>query len=156
MGNSLAGSKVYICSTAQAAPLADAAAYAALTFVEIKNVGNMGEIGTKANVLQYPTWGDKRVQKAKGLEDAGDPTLEVMRNTADAGQDAARTAALTALNYAVKIERNDKLTVGGTNTIIYNRGLVMGPTRPQGGNEDFDVEVFTFAFQDAEIVVDPT
>jgi hypothetical protein len=79
-----------------------------------------------------------------------------MRDTADAGQDALRVAAKTALNYAVKIERNDKLTGGGLNSIIYNRGLCMGPTRPQGGNEDFDVEVFTFGFQDAEIVTDPT
>lgn len=156
MGNSLQGSKVYICATAQATKPADAAAYAALTWVEVKKIGNMGQIGTATNMLNYPTWGDSVVQKAKGLNDGGNPTIELMRDTADAGQDALRAAALTNLNYAVKIERNDKLTGGGTNTIIYNWGLVAGPTRPQGGNEDFDVEVFTFAFQALETVVDPT
>ena len=156
MGNSMQGSKVYICATAQATPLANAAAYAALIWVEIKKVGNMGQVGTQVNMLNYPTWGDAVVQKSKGMSDAGNPTLEVMRDTADAGQDALRTAALTNLNYAIKIERNDKLTGGGTNSIIYNRGLIGGPLRPQGANEDFDLEVYVLAFQDLETVVDPT
>lgn len=156
MGNSLTGSKVYICATAQAAALANAAAYVALTWVEIKNVGTMGEVGTAVNMLNYPTWGAKSSNKSKGQEDYGSPELEVMRDTADTGQNALRTAAATNLNYAIKIERNDKLTGGGTNTIIYNRGLVAGPRRPQGGTEDFDVEIFTLAFQDPEIVVAPS
>lgn len=156
MGNSMQGSKVYICATAQATALADAAAYAALTWVEIKKVGNMGQIGKAVNILNYPIWSDTGVQKAKGLTDHGSPTLEVMRDVSDAGQDALRTAAATNLNYAIKVERNDKITGGGTNTIIYNRGIVAGPARPQGGNEDFDVEVFTFGFQDPEIISDAT
>lgn len=155
MANSMQGSKVYIAPAAATAP-ANAAAYAGLTWTEIKKVGNMSAIGTSVNALSYPTWGDTVVQKAKGLSDAGSPTLELMRDSADAGQDALRTAALTNLNYPIKVERNDKLTGPGTNTIIYNWGLVAGPTRPQGGNEDFDVEIFTLMFQALETVVDPT
>ena len=153
---SMMGSKVYICATAQAAAPANAAAYAALTWVEIKGVGNMGQIGTGQNILSYPTWGDLVTGKEKGAANAGDPTLEVMRNTADAGQDALRAAALTSSKYAFKVERADKLTGGGTNSIFYNWGVVTGPTRPQGGNEDFDVEVFTLGFAALEIAVDPT
>jgi len=155
MGNSMQGSKVYI-SAAQATLPANAAAYAALSWTEIKQVGNMGQIGTSVNSLQYPTWGDTVVQKAKGLADGGSPTLEVMRVPGDAGQTALRAAALTNLTYAFKVERNDKLTGGGTNTIIYNWGLVAGPARPQGGNEDFDTEIFTLMFQALETVVAPT
>lgn len=154
--NANAGSKLSICVTAQAAPLANAAAYAALTYVEIKFIGSHGEAGTKTNVLTYDTWGNQVIQKAKGMSDAGSPELEVARDMSDAGQDAIRTAALGNLNFAFKMERNDKITVGGTNTIIYNRGLVLGPARPWGRNEDFDVEVFTLAFQDLETIVDPT
>ncbi len=153
---SMMGSKVYICATAQAAAPANAAAYAALTWVEIKKVGNMGQIGTQQNVLKYPTWGAAVTDKEKGAADAGDPTLEVMRDTADAGQDALRAAALTTGKYAFKVERADKLTGGGTNTLLYNWGLVTGPARPQGGNEDFDVEVFTIGFASLEVSVDPT
>ena len=153
---SMMGSKVYICATAQAAAPANAAAYAALTWVEIKKVGNMGQVGTSQNVLSYPTWGDAVTGKEKGATDAGNPTLEVMRDTADAGQDALRAAALTNSKYAFKIERADKLTGGGTNSIFYNWGIVTGPARPQGANEDFDVEVFTLGFAALETPVDPT
>lgn len=156
MANSMQGSKFYMVAAANTTIPANAAAWAALTWVEIKGVGNMSEIGTKGNTLVYPTWGDTVDQKAKGRNNAGDPTVELMRDTADAGQDALRAAAVTNLHYVFKIERNDKLTGGGTNTLIYNRGLVFGPSRPQGGNEDFDVEVFTLAFDMLEFVVDPT
>jgi hypothetical protein len=156
MGNSMQGSKVYICTTSQSTAPADATAYAALTWVEIKKVGNMGQMGMSQNILTYPTWGDGVADKSKGMADAGSPTLEVMRDTADTGQDGLRTAAATNLKYAFKIERNDKLTGGGTNSIFYNWGVVSGPTRPQGGNEDFDVEVFTLGFSSAEVSVDPT
>lgn len=155
MGNSMQGGKVYI-SAAQSTIPVNAAAYAALSWTEVKQVGNMGAIGTTVNPLTYPTWGDSVVQKAKGMSDAGNPTLEVLRNTTDAGQIAIIAAAKTNLTYAFKNERNDKLTGGGTNTLIYNWGLVAGPTRPQGGNEDFDVEVYTLMFEALETVVNPT
>lgn len=156
MVNTMADSKFFICATAQAAAPANAAAYAALSWVEVKGIGSMGEVGTKTNILSYDRWSDKVSDKAKGLSDAGSPELEVARDTADAGQDALRAAALTNLKYATKIERNDKLTIGGTNGLIYNWGIVAGPARPQGRNEDFDVEVFTFGFTALETVVDPT
>lgn len=155
MANSMMGGKVYI-SAAQATLPVNAAAYAALSWTEIKLVGNMGQIGTTVNSLSYPTWGDTVTQKAKGAADSGNPTLEVMRNTADAGQIAVKAAALTNLTYAFKVERNDKLTGGGTNSLFYNWGYVAGPTRPQGGNEDFDVEIYTFMYQALETVVNPT
>jgi hypothetical protein len=74
----------------------------------------------------------------------------------DPGQDILRDAAATNFNYAFKIERNDKPSLDGTPTIIYNRGLVTGPKRPLGRNEDFDLEVFTLGLNQREVVVDPT
>lgn len=153
--NTNSQSKLYICSTPQPTDL-DATGFAALTWVEIKGVGEVGETGADTNILTYDTWDTKVAQKAKGITDAGSPEIELARNSADAGQDAIRAAALTNLNYAFKIEKNDKLTVGGTNTIVYNRGLVTGPKRPNGRNEDFDLEVFTLGLQQLEVVVDNT
>lgn len=140
-------SKVYICTTAQETDLADGTAYAALTWVQIKGIGRMTEIGVKQNVLTYDTWDKTVAQKRKGLINAGDPELEVARDPNDAGQDALRTAAATTANYAFKIARED-------GTIFYNRGIVTGPVRPQGRNEDFDVEVFTLGFNQQEIIVE--
>lgn len=152
--NSNAGSILYFCVTPQNSDLAQAD-YEALTWVQIKSLGNMGETGSKTNVLSYDTWDTTVIQKAKGLTDAGSPTLEFARIPTDPGQIALRAAAKTNQNYAFKVIRNDPATVGGVGTIIYNRGLVMGPTRPGGKNEDFDLEVFTLGLNQQEVVVNP-
>lgn len=154
--NTNSGKKLFMCVTAQQIDL-DATSFAALTWVQIKGVGSHGEAGTTTNILTYDTWDTDVVQKAKGMSDAGSPTIELARNHLDAGQDALRAAAGTNLNYAFKIVGNDKPNsdVDSTPTIIYNRGLVAGPTRPLGRNEDFDLEVFTLGLQQREVIVDP-
>jgi len=155
--NTNSGSKFYVCADAQAADL-DQAAYEALTWVEVKSVGSFGETGSNTNILTYDTWDTRVAQKAKGITDAGNPTVECARIATDPGQIILRTQGdgLNALEYAFKIERNDKATPAGTPTTIYNRGLVTGPSRPNGRNEDFDLEVFTLALNQLEIVVAPT
>lgn len=154
--NTNAGSKLYICTTPKADDL-DAAAFALLTWVEIKGVGSVGETGSKTNILNYETWGDAVVQKAKGLTDGGSPEIELARDADDAGQVALRAAADTNFSYAFKIERNDKPNndVDSKPTIRYNRGLVSGPTQPNGRNEDFDLEVFMLGLQQKQITVNP-
>lgn len=156
MANSNAASKIYVCATAQNSNLLQAD-YEALTWVEITGIGSRGESGKSTNVLTYDTWDTTVVQKAKGQTDAGSPELELARIPTDAGQIILRNAAAVGNNnnYAFKEVRADG-AVGATGTIIYNRGLVMGPKRPGGRNEDFDLEVFTLAYQQQEIVVDPT
>ena len=156
MANTHVLNKLSISTTAPTSAPANAAAYAALTYTLINGVGSLGEAGTSVNMLNYDTWSDTVVDKAKGMQDAGTPELELARIATDAGQIALRAAALTNLSYAFKQEANDKLTGGGTNTIIYNYGLVAGPRRPNGRNEDFDLEVFTLAFRALETVVAPT
>lgn len=155
MANSNAFSKIFICATPQNADLSQGE-FNMLSWVEIKGIGNLGETGKTTNILTYPTWDASVVQKAKGLTDAGSPTLEVARIPTDAGQTLLRAAAVVGNNnnYAFKILRSDG-PVGGVGTIQYNRGLVGGPTRPNGANEDFDLEVFTLGLQQEEIVLNP-
>jgi hypothetical protein len=152
--NTNAGSKLFVCSTPQQSDLAQAD-FEALTWVEVKSLGNLGETGSKTNILNYDTWDTIVTQKAKGITDAGSPTLEFARIPTDPGQIIMRQIAKTNLNYAFKIVRNDPAVSGGIGTVIYNRGLVTGPTRPGGKNEDFDLEVFTLALNQPEVVVDP-
>lgn len=153
--NTNAGGKLYVCATPQPSALSQAQ-YEGLTWVEVGGVGNHGETGSSTNMLTYDTWGSTVVQKTKGLTDAGSPTLEVARDSTDAGQIILRAIALTNFNYAFKIVKNDAIATGGTGTIRYNRGLIAGPTEPQGRNEDFDLEVFTLGLQQLQITVDPT
>lgn len=154
--NSNSASKIYVCATAQNTNLTQSE-YNALSWVLIGGVGSRGEMGKMTNILNYDTWDDTVIQKAKGLTDAGSPELEVARIPTDAGQIILHTAAAVGNNnnYAFKELRADG-AVGGTGSIFYNRGLVAGPTHPGGRNEDFDIEVFTLAFQQEEIVVNPT
>lgn len=155
MANTQKDVKFYICTTPQPADL-DQAGFEALTWVAVGQVGKIGETGIKTNVVSYDTLDTDVSTKAKGVSNAGDPTVECARSYNDAGQVAMRAAALTNFNYATKIERNDAPDASTTNTVIYNRGLVMGPTRPNGGVEDFDLEIFTLGLQQREVVVNPT
>lgn len=152
--NANAGSKVYVCATAQQSDL-DQPGYEALTWVLIGALGNHGEAGSTTNILNYPTWDTTVLQKAKGITDAGSPEIEVARIPTDPGQTILRNAANTNLNYAFKMVRNDPAVEGGVGTVLYNRGLVTGPRRPFGRNEDFDLEIFTLALNQKEIVVNP-
>ena len=156
MANTNAFSKWYVCGTPQNNNLT-LADYASLTWTLISKVGNVGETGKSTNVLSYNTWDTEVTDKAKGITDAGSPTIEVAREPDDAGQEILRAAAAVGNNnkYAFKEERADG-PLGGTGTIFYNRGIVAGPTRPNGGNEDFDLEVFTLGLVQEEIVVKPT
>jgi len=153
--NTNAGSKLFVCATAQQADLDDEA-FAALDWVQVRGVGSFGETGVSTNILTYDTWDTDVVQKAKGMTNAGDPEIELARIPDDPGQVILRTAARTNLNYAFKVERNDKPTINGTPTIRYNRGLITGPREPNGRNEDFDLEVFTLGLQQRQVTVDPT
>ncbi|NUM72734.1 hypothetical protein HUU40_00090 [candidate division KSB1 bacterium] len=154
--NTNAGCKLYVCSTPQEIGI-DETDFEALNWVEVKGLGSHGETGSATNILNYDTWDLKVIQKAKGLTNAGDPLIELARRPTDPGQIIMRAAAKTNGNYAFKMQRNDAITpTTGTPTILYNLGLVTGPVRPHGRNEAFEIENFTVALNQEEIVVDPT
>ena len=154
MANTNKGRKFYICTTPQASDLTKSQ-YEALTWVEVGNVGAVGETGTNTNIVSYDELATEVTQKQKGISNAGDPVVECARNPTDAGQIAMRAAALTKLYYATKTEDADAPSASYTNSIYYNRGLITGPTRPNGRNEDFIIENFTLGLVQKEIVVDP-
>lgn len=150
------GAKLYICATATPGAVADLAAYQALTWVQVKGVGSVGSVGNDQNILKYDTWDSSVVLKGKGMIDAGSPDVELARNPADPGQIAMNTAAIDTLPYPIKILKNDKITEGGAGTELYYRALIVGPKRPQGKNEDFDLETFTLGMVQKEIKQDAT
>lgn len=128
----------------------NATAFAALTWTDIKAVGNFGETGSSVNILTYDTWDTLVTQKGPGITNAGDPEIEVAFDDTDPGQTALRTAASAANrqnNYAIR-----KTLADGT-SVRYYRGLVLGPRHPNGGPEDFEVEIFTLALNQEEVAV---
>lgn len=152
--NTNAGGKVYVCATPQNTDL-DLAGFQALDYVEIDGIGEVGEMGTTTNILTYDQWNTDVVDKGKGMSNAGDPTVETARKPSDPGQNIMRAIALQPHKYAFKIVKNDPAILGGTGTTIFTRGLVTGPARPMGRNEDFDLEVYTLGLVQREIVVNP-
>lgn len=135
----------------------DESAFELVNWVEVKGIGNHGEAGKSTNIVSYDTWGNPVVQKGKGLTDAGSPDVECARIPDDPGQILMRAAGVVGNNntYPFKMERNDAQS-GGTPSIFYNRGIVTGPRRPHGRNEDFDLEVFSLGFTQEEVVTNPS
>lgn len=136
MANTNRGRKFYICATPQPADLSQAQ-FEALTYIEVGNVGSVGETGMNTNIVSYDELATDVTQKQKGISNAGDPDVECARNPIDAGQIAMHAAAATKFYYATKFEDADAPDASHTNSVYFNRGLVTGPKRPNGRNEDF-------------------
>lgn len=151
----LQDTKVFISTTAVSFPLNEAG-FEALDYEEVGHVGNLGDYGVSPNIVSYNTLATKVTSKAKGVEDAGDLTIEVARVFDDLGQMQLAAAAETKFHYAVKIEYADAPSALYTNTIVYGAGPVMGPQRLGGSTDDFIRESFTVGFSDQKpITVNP-
>lgn len=161
MANTNSGGKLYIAVvTATTDPEVHnvdllQAGYEALEWLQVAQVGSLGETGTNTNILSYDTLDTVVTQKSKGISNAGDPEIELARVATDDGQAALRAAALTKDSYAFKYELDDQITaVTGNGTTFYNRGLVTGPRHPNGRNEDFVLEIFQLGLNQKEITVE--
>lgn len=146
------GKTIEISTTAQNANLTDhpTLGFPGLTYTLITGVGSIGPRGVDTNIVSYDTLDEDVIAKAKGITDAGTADVECRRIAADAGQIALRAAGASTNknNYAFRITDQD-------GTVHYNRGLVAGPIRPGGRNEDFELETFRLGFNQTEITVNP-
>ncbi|WP_425902531.1 hypothetical protein [Agrobacterium radiobacter] len=143
----LAGTKVSISTAPVTLPL-NATEFGALTFTPIGSVGNLGDYGSPANLINYNTLDTEVMSKAKGVEDAGELSIEVARIFDDPGQIAMRAAAATKFYYAIKIEYADAPSEDWSNTIMYAVGPVTGPQLLGGGTDDFIRESYSVGFTD--------
>ncbi|WP_349984451.1 hypothetical protein ABRP17_016625 [Stenotrophomonas sp. WHRI 8082] len=141
------GSKLSICVLPQNEDLTETQ-FAALTYVQVKKVGNVGERGITTNIVTYDTWDTAVALKGKGISNAGDPEVEMARDLADPGQIAMRAAGQPDVQdaYAFKVERP-------SGEIEYLRGLVTGPRTPGGRNEDFVLHVYSLALNQVPVEV---
>ena len=149
--NTQSGKTIEISDAAQNSEL-DLAGFQALdpNWTKLKGVGSIGETGTNTNIVTYDTLEEAVQSKGKGISNAGDPQIECRRISGDAGQQAFRAAGDPSVTdaYAFRITHQD-------GTIEYQRGLVTGPVRPGGRNEDFELEQYTLALVQAEVVDNP-
>ena len=140
------GGTFAITAIAANADVADLAAYEALVYTEVPNVGTMGDSGVSQNVVSYSTWDRNVAAKGKGEADAGSPSVEFL-DVSSAGMTIMETNAAVdnSDSYAFKFEWPD-------GTTEYNRGIVTGPMRLKGGNEDFKRVSFNLGFSQVPIL----
>jgi len=147
------GSKFYISTTAAASTVDDVAGYEALTFTEVEEIEDLGNIGDVSTEVTGAAIGDSRIRKAKGARNAG--TMNVIcfdTVPLDAGQTALIAAEKTYDNYAFKIEFPPPLT--GTAEIQYFRGLVMSNELRLGTNDNIRRRAYNIGVNSA-VTIDP-
>lgn len=126
----------------------DLSDFASLSYVEVPNMGTHGDTGISQNLVNYSTWDRSVIRKGKGEADAQNPDVEFL-DVPSAGMDLMLAAAAVSNgeNYAFRVTWTD-------GSVEYNRGLVTGPLRLKGANEDFKRVQFTLGLQQEPVTVE--
>lgn len=131
--NTSAGTLVYI---GPATKVSDETALAALSYVAVSKIENIGEIGPQSTDVTFTPLGGDDVQHLKGATDNGSTAIALGNDPLDPGQVALRAASLTKFEYAVKIVIPDAQDPNDTDTVVYVRGPIMSGRLNIGGADD--------------------
>jgi hypothetical protein len=126
----------------------DLSGFEALTYTEVPTIVTADPTGITQNIVSDSTWDRPVVCKGKGEANAGDPNIE-FADAPSAGMDLMVAAAAydNTNNYAFRFTWAD-------GSKEYNRGLVTGPQRTKGGNEDFKHVIFSLGLQQPPEIVE--
>lgn len=147
------GSKLYVGTTLAAENLSQ---FLNDTYVEVGEVEDLGEFGDEAELVTFASLSDSRMQKLKGVRDAGNMAVVVGMDDSNAGQDAMVAAEQDTLDYNFKVVLNDKQTVSGTPSEHYFRGKVMSRRTAVGSANNVVRQNFTVAINSAVLSIDAT
>ncbi len=120
----------------------DAPGFAAVSFVDIAEITDIGEFGKKFNLITHNPIGSRGTVKRKGSFNSGTLALKLARAPSDAGQADLIAASESDLSFSFRIVLNDEPTF----TTVYFTGQVMGYTTMISG-----VDTITAASVDIEI-----
>lgn len=126
------------------------------TYAEIGEVEDLGEFGDEAEIVTFASLADGRMQKLKGVRDAGTMTVVCGNDTSDTGQDALIAAEADTLDYNFKVILNDALTTGGTPSEYYFRAKVSSKRVGVGAANNVVRRTFNIIINSAIIEVDAT
>lgn len=96
-----AGTTLHVCASSPATY--DSAGYAALTWVAVGEVTDLGEFGRQYNIVKHNPVGNRITQKFKGSYDEGTANIKLGLDTDDAGQILMKAAAASDSAYSFKI-----------------------------------------------------
>lgn len=123
-------------------------------YVIIGELNNMGELGSVANIVQFPLVSDDFVQKAKGGRNAGDPAIIVGRKSDDPGQIRVRAGEATNFYHNFWLSINDAANENYSKTAVYFRAIIAGIPMQFGGQEDFVTETYTLGAYPRPLIVE--
>ncbi|RXF69231.1 hypothetical protein [Hansschlegelia zhihuaiae] len=134
-----------------------AAAYKALTWTVINDVEEIGgEFGDTYAKVEAKVLGTRRVRKGKGSVDGGAIELTVLRDAADAGQSALRTALASDDRVFIKIELGDKPAgANATGSTAYMPVLVFSAPVQGGDADSYVKQVFTLEIDGETVTAAP-
>lgn len=148
------GVQFFIGTTADAESLSQ---FLEDTYVEVGEVEDLGEFGDESEEVTFGSLANARLQKLKGIRDAGTVPLICGQDDGDAGQDALVVAeAEDTLDFNFKIILNDKLTLGGTPSEHYFRGKVMSKRTGVGTVNNVVRRTFNIGINTAITSIDAT
>ena len=116
--------------TTSAPATEDEAGYEALTYTNIGEVVNIGEIGPSAAVVNHDAIDKGYTQKFKGQINYGTLTLQMARDISDAGQVILKAGADGATKYTVHTWR----VTHQSGLVQYFTGMVFGYSTNVGGS----------------------
>jgi len=106
-------------------------AFAALNFVDIPNLGNLGDTGVSQTANSYDTWDQPLVVQQKGTATGNSSEIRVLDVTSNGLTALKAAAAITNQNnYAFRVTY-------GSGDVEYLRGIVHSKTLPKGGPNAF-------------------
>lgn len=151
------GAKVFIATGATATtPQTNEAGYAALTWLEVKEVESFGEYGDQSNDITFTSLGDARTRHLKGSRDAGSFDIVCANDPLDAGQIAMIAAEATKFTYNIKVEYLDKADANDTSSIDYMGCKVLSARKSGGSVDDVTKRTFMLGINTAIIEVPAT
>lgn len=96
----------------------DASGFSALTWTALGELTDAGEVGKEYALVTHNPLATRRTEKFKGSYNNGSMALQLARDSSDAGQVLAKTAAGSDAPYSVKI-------VYQNSDIEYSQAMVM-------------------------------
>ncbi len=111
----------------------DETKYEALTFTDCGEVTSVGEFGREYNTVRVNNLASGATRKFKGSYDNGTVAVDLLFDSADAGQTLLEAAAVSTAKYAFKVGLPG---TGAAGEEFYFQALVASLKRVVGGPDD--------------------
>lgn len=132
-----AGSTLAITSSAPAT--FDSTGYNALTYTNIGEITDLGELGREYALVNHSPLGDRRVKKFKGSYHSGSISLQFGRDFTDAGQILLDTASTNDNTYTFRITLQDGKKLYFTGMVMSSKTSVGSVDQITGGTAQVEI-----------------